>query len=233
MTFLERIHQNEESFTKTDFKIAQHISREPQIIEEFAISRVAEVIGTSTAAIIRFCQKLGYSGYSEFRFDLIRATHAPAAEKGTSLMEDYLTAYEAGIRELARIPEERILELLDLIDQADFINCLGARNSSLPAMKFYYDFTALGKKVLPLTGALSPWVNHAATPKDLIIVLSVRKLGCNLVLITCSDKPRIAKYATHILRLPTVHTAGGTPVEPQSMMLMLVNILVAYEKQKL
>lgn len=247
MNYLEKIQYFKNTFSKSDKKVCAYIISHPQEVEDITITRIAENAGVSTSAVLRFCQRLGYSGYSEFRYDFLKTYYYAEIEKNTNIMDDYINNYLTAVSELKKIPEEKILETVRLINQAEYINTLGSVNSSLPAMKFYYDFISLGKRVLPLTGALTPWVNASLTKNDLIIIFSAtggiandscqdfltyaQNLGCNIILITCSKKTKISKYATHIIELPYATTSHGNMIEPQSLMMMLVTILAAYAKQ--
>lgn len=247
MNYLERITLNKHNFTKSDFIINSFVAENPQAVEDVTISTIAKLAGVSISAVLRYCQRLGYSGYSEFRFDLIKTLHSSEVSTGTSLLQDYLKRYAYGVAELEKTPTETISKLVQLIVDAPFIQCLGSVNSSLPAMKFYYDFTAIGKRVLPLTGALTPWVDAALNAEDLIIIFSATgkpanesvldfltratEFGCEIVLVTCNSKAKLAQYATLIMEIPLLRMNNDITVEAQSLMMMMVTILAAYTKQ--
>ncbi|SCJ77457.1 MurR/RpiR family transcriptional regulator [Neobittarella massiliensis] len=249
MDYRERIQLNHTRFTKNDRQIADFIDHNPQAVEELTISRVAQLAGASISAVQRFCKKLGYSGYSEFRFDLIKTAHTQKPHEQLSLLSEQTSQYAAGVRALSQIPPQQIIDLIGCIQKAPFIKCLGSLASSLPAMKFYYDFTALGKRVLPLTGSLAPWVDASLSGDDLIIVFSTtgelagpgmadfidaaQKLGCEIVLVTCNRRSKLAQYATRLFLLPTLKMADQLTLESQSLMMMLVSIWANYAKQYL
>ncbi|GAA3289361.1 MurR/RpiR family transcriptional regulator [Arthrobacter citreus] len=80
MRALTRIQNSLERFSTAEAKVATTILADPQIVVENPINRVAELCGTSAATVARFCQSLGYSGYREFRFDVVGTTSRDQAD---------------------------------------------------------------------------------------------------------------------------------------------------------
>ncbi|MFT2815321.1 MurR/RpiR family transcriptional regulator [Leifsonia sp. A12D58] len=80
MRALTRIQGSLERFSTAEAKVATAILADPRIVVDNPINRVAELCGTSAATVARFCQSLGYSGYREFRFDLVGTTSRDQAD---------------------------------------------------------------------------------------------------------------------------------------------------------
>ena len=68
----ELISAHEAEFTKSDEIIRDAILSNPELIIKYNIITIAEKIDVSKSAILRFCKKLGYSGFSDFKFDMSR-----------------------------------------------------------------------------------------------------------------------------------------------------------------
>lgn len=250
MDIFARIECYRPDYTNSDSKIVAFILKNPQVVEELTVSRIARDIGTSKSAVMRLCQKLRYSGYSEFRYDMIRALHGgEAQQRDKTLLETNTKLYASGVEEMGRIPEKDILDIVEMIHNAPVVRSMGLLNSSLPALKIYYDFTALGKNVVAFTDPVMPGTASSLRGSDLILYFSTlgeavssgvndfldqaRELGCEVVLITCNAKPQIAKYVSRIVLLPTLKLANGTTMDARVMMLVLVNILAEYYKMKM
>ncbi|MGN1406275.1 MAG: MurR/RpiR family transcriptional regulator [Erysipelotrichaceae bacterium] len=63
-----------DEFTKTDKEISAYfINNAHDVITGMSAEQIARATNTSKAAISRFCKRIGYSGFSDFRFDLARA----------------------------------------------------------------------------------------------------------------------------------------------------------------
>jgi len=246
MNYWDHVAQSRDMFTKSDKIIYDFIEQDPQLIEDMTISRLGKMAKVSTSAVLRYCQRLGYSGYSEFRFDLIKSIHSSSPISGASLVQSHLGLYKYGLEQLDSLPQEKLMTFVRLIVDAPFIACLGTVKSALPAMNFYYNFTSLKKRVLPLTGMLSPWAEYTVSPEDLILIFSVtgntanegihdllvsaREHNCNVLLVTCNKKPKLTRYATHILELPQLKTSDGLAIDPRPLMMILGNLLAEYAR---
>jgi len=76
MEFKEKLEFNKGSYTKTEKKIYSILIEELHLIERFTIMQMAEYMDVSHSAIMRFCQKLGFEGYSDFRYNYIKYAHS-------------------------------------------------------------------------------------------------------------------------------------------------------------
>lgn len=72
MNPLQRIEDKMPQFTKTEIKIANCILDDPKTFALNPIDQIVKTSKTSKPAMIRFAKKLGYNGYSQFKFDLAR-----------------------------------------------------------------------------------------------------------------------------------------------------------------
>lgn len=62
----------EGNFTESELAVARYIAGHPMDVVGNTVSKVSELSGLSAAAIVRMCQRMGYSGFSEFRFEMDR-----------------------------------------------------------------------------------------------------------------------------------------------------------------
>ncbi|MEW4411450.1 MurR/RpiR family transcriptional regulator [Clostridium sp. AN503] len=69
-TLMARIDGMSNQFTKTDWKIVQYIKKNTTSFIELSAQELAREIGTSDASIIRFAQKVGYSGLNELKYTM-------------------------------------------------------------------------------------------------------------------------------------------------------------------
>lgn len=69
MAVLEQL-ERKSSFTESEVALADHILAHATDVTEMSIAELAEKTFTSNATIIRFCRKLGTTGYREFRVKL-------------------------------------------------------------------------------------------------------------------------------------------------------------------
>ena len=57
--------------SKSDRKIMKRMTSDLSNVESMTIIHLAEEAGTSLASVQRFWQKMGYSGFKEFKFQLL------------------------------------------------------------------------------------------------------------------------------------------------------------------
>lgn len=69
-TLMSRIEGMSNQFTKTDWKIVQYIKKYTTDFIELSAQELAKKIGTSDASVIRFAQKVGYSGLNELKYTM-------------------------------------------------------------------------------------------------------------------------------------------------------------------
>ncbi len=112
--------------------IAAKLSRRQQAIADFVLDRydevpflsvleVAERTGASEATVVRFCQRIGYSGYSDMKTALVdalrREMHTAADSSEESLATDIGRDSLAAV---ARLEQQNIRRLLAGVDKQAF-----------------------------------------------------------------------------------------------------------------
>ncbi|MFE4111971.1 MULTISPECIES: MurR/RpiR family transcriptional regulator [Kosakonia] len=55
-----------ESLTRAEYRVLAHLTEHPLLVGKITVRELAQATFVSTATIIRLCQKLGFSGFSEF-----------------------------------------------------------------------------------------------------------------------------------------------------------------------
>lgn len=106
------LQKNMDSFTKSEQKLAQYILDNPRYVLGENISGIAKSATSSNAALVRLCQKLGYKGFSEFKFSMHRyllshgAEHSGEQSENGSPMQATIEAYIHYIRQLPDFVDE-------------------------------------------------------------------------------------------------------------------------------
>ena len=70
MKFEDLIKENKEKFTQTDFDIVDFLINNKNKKLDLSINEFAKKCLTSRTSILRFSKKLGFEGYSEFKYFL-------------------------------------------------------------------------------------------------------------------------------------------------------------------
>lgn len=201
MNALDRIQKNYESFTKTEQEIAIYILNHPLEIARKPIIDVAESSHTSKTALIRFTQKIGYSGFSEFRFDLsrslIRSTEQEENIKSDSIINAIGDAYISCIQQLkTSILQEDLDIIAKKMISARRIKILGYDRTFIPAMQL--------RRRLAKIGYDAEAIDDIALMKDMPEILNQDDL---IILFTIQDTAKT--YHTiiqeaHVSSVPTI-----------------------------
>ena len=177
MNPLELITLHEQSFTKSDIKVRNFVLDNLEIITARSIDIIAEKAGVSKSALLRFCKKLGYEGYSEFKYEVSKYLLSGTLynPEGVKSNQNVVSYYVDCIQKLPNYISEEIYHRLGgFIQQAAKIRIYGLHESGLSAQYLSYRLAALGIDSEPLvfSGLFSEKASYS-TANDLNIFISV------------------------------------------------------------
>lgn len=238
MNLLDQIRHVSDELTPTDKKIAKAVIDNPDDFARLDTSVISERYGFSQPALTRFAKKIGYSGYAEFKYDIARNKNALSEEDRADTF-----ATETGLllkKTESEFPEEKLSEIVDVLDRAQRIFVTGYHRSRASAelmnaalINYRYSSQAIAYDEVFKLDAF-------CRKTDLLIVFSVASgvygglikdlAECEqkpaTMLITCSKKHDLAKYFDHVIVLPdskTIHSSYA--LDPAITNLFFINLL--------
>lgn len=139
-----------ESLTRAEYRVLAHLTEHPLLVGNITVRQLAQATFVSTATIMRLCQKLGFSGYSEFIWHcktLLAETPHIAAQPGESgdlpaLFNRFIANYQQTFQWATAQKRQRFTHLLR--EQERFF-LYGAGFSYLFAEYFTKKLQVLGK----------------------------------------------------------------------------------------
>ncbi len=148
-----RIKNMENVFSKTDKIIASYVTENPLDMSYKTITTAADDCGVSTSAMLRFVQKLGFAGYSEFKYELAKECHSSDStmNQSDSILNQYANSI-LSIRDF--VSEEQIKQLAKDIANAKRIFIYGNNRSGLTAKHFHLRLMQIEIVSLPITDAV-------------------------------------------------------------------------------
>lgn len=174
--------------------VARYLSSHSERIMVERISDIARACDVQPSAIVRFCQRLGFSGFSELQAlfrdaytnkaspaqnytQRIRTVIANKSEKATSisLASECIDATLAGIQRLNHELDEQTFErAVELVVAADSIHVVGARRSFAVADYLVYNLQHTDKRVNLITGLGAGSLQEVRSVRagDLVIAIS-------------------------------------------------------------
>lgn len=109
------------SLTKTEKVIADFVLKDQEKIVYASITDLANEIGVGESTIIRFCRKLGFQSYQNFKLTLgqniVNSSYTPYSEVGIEIKEDDST--QEIIEKTVNINVSALHETLSLIDVSE------------------------------------------------------------------------------------------------------------------
>ena len=241
----------EKTFTKSELKIYRLILKDPHSIEKYSITRIAVLTDTSKSAVLRFCKKLGFSGYSEFKFMYIQQLHANKGNDGqdTNLISEIVDDFSTMVTQLKNaLSEEQLMNLAKALYKAPIIRVIGLMDSSIPCKKLQLDFIKLGKNVLLVDNVIEADASVASiSNSDILIFFSVsgrvgelksyinsaKKRAATIIAITCNEHSQIARLSDQSFVIPSARINTFYSLDEHSLMMIFVNILREYYKRML
>lgn len=243
MNPFEQMELKKMSLTKKERQVYNiFIENIDDILRDTATS-MAEKYHVSQPAITRFCQKLGYQGYNDFKYDVYKYYKAGKGAKDTSSVIDYYTRLIHLIP--GAVPVESFELLAKLAVEARYVSICGYHKSSLPAQLMDMNLGKFGILSNFVRADYSEFLAQRTSPKDLVIFFSA---GSSLhresidminelpegkrptpVLVTQTDKHPIRNKVDHIVWLPSYRNQGYPQyLEDQIAPMIFVDLLTNY-----
>ena len=86
MTLEELINEHHTQLNENDLYILNFIFQNMQLCQGKTVSEIAQLSNVSASSIIRIVQKLGFKGYSEFRYFLRTTPRSSFAQRSGRVM---------------------------------------------------------------------------------------------------------------------------------------------------
>ncbi|MEK0399478.1 MurR/RpiR family transcriptional regulator [Tetragenococcus halophilus] len=165
------INEHYDYLNENDQHISQYIIKHEEECKRLSITQLAETTLTSKSSILRFTQKLGLSGYSEFKYAL-KQQHTYRKEESS-----FVAMQQEDLLQTAKLfNQQNIIPALQTFDQAKSIYCYGTGWGQRDVLQSFI------RSVIPLQRfpihlqsqkELSLVLNGSITEKDLMIILSL------------------------------------------------------------
>jgi DNA-binding MurR/RpiR family transcriptional regulator len=212
---------------------ADHLAAHPDTIALSTVAQVAQAAGVPPSALMRFCQTLGFSGYSDlqrlYRSALSQrppdyATRlanlkAKGAGHPAALVAEFVQAGRQSMETLARdLDEAKLDQAVALLAQARTLHLAGFRRSFPVAAYLAYVCDKLGIPAVLHDGIAGLGQHAALRPGDALLAITfapysdetlalaraARDRGLPVVLLTDPPATRLAPLADAVLSVAEV-----------------------------
>lgn len=220
--------------TLTEKGIVDYILTSPEEIEKMSSRQLAELTYTSPSTVVRICQKLGFSGYSEFKIkylqevnqtpmmDQINRTNPITSEDSLHSIVNKVAALEITAIEQTKkgIDLAQLKRVSGLLNQATCIDFYGFDNNLHLAKNACSHFLYAGKQAVIHDSSNAQFMQaFASVEGHVAIIISrtgenpmlyrianvLRERKIPLLVLTESRHSSLAKISTEHLYLYNVH----------------------------
>ena len=247
MNFLERLEYHSSRLTNTERKISEYVLTHQSETVRVNIAELAQLCEASRSAVLRFTQKLGYSGFTEFRYDFSLFVHAGLVTHSESPNRVQLVAscYETTIRKISEcINDSQLGEITEQIIRARRVKIFGMNRNGYSAQQLRHHFHTLNFDAEAVTeDVLVRDLSAAGRKGDVHIYFSVSgetpvireaiqssfQQGVTTVLITMHRDSQMAPYATYQVVLPSTRTVTTEYfLDQQAINFVFIEILIVF-----
>ncbi len=242
-----KMEMNIENFSKNDLRIYETIKADPEIVPRNSIVDLAKVCKVSQPSITRFCQKLGFEKYADFKFAIYSYAKIKTSEKESSgnfnlpAIENYISL----LKDLDNVmTKDRLFEIARCIGKSKHIFTTGIGQSFLPARLFEINLRKLGLYASSVAYNEIEDIKELVQNDDLIIVFSVRAsngvmeaiydsldhdLKGKVLLITMNQMNKYKNKVDYMAVLPpAVRTDYSLRLESQVEFFVFVDLLTSH-----
>ncbi|MBU8880364.1 MurR/RpiR family transcriptional regulator [Bacillus sp. FJAT-29790] len=237
-----------EKFTNTEEELANYIIKHPDEISQLSISQIAKKLHISPATITRFCQKISFSGFNEFKHELKR--YIDLRNKPTIVNDIKQVDYFAKLYQnhhdiidntFQKITYFDIQQAVSLLTKAKKVHVYGIGNSGIAAQEFKSKFFRIGINVEAITDPHQAVMDAAlSTEKSVVIGISVsgktkevinavniaKKQGASVLVFTGETNSELSQLAdTTLLAISKSNMHMGQNISPSLPFLLLFDLI--------
>ena len=239
MSYIYLIKENYPFLTKSEKKVADFILNSGKTIIYSTMSDIKKNTKVGDATIIRFCQKIGFSGFSDLKIEIAKEDFSQKKEHPNSLTE----ALYSTIRLL---DEEKLNEAIKMITQSKNIYIFGVGSSGNTSLDLENMFLRVGVQAKAvLDPHFQAQVASLLTVNDLVIIFSLsgktkdtydslkiaKKNGAKIIAITNYIHSPIGKSADLVLQTAIEEFLNGGSLAGKISQLYICDLLVhGYEQ---
>ncbi|HZG84829.1 MurR/RpiR family transcriptional regulator [Paenibacillus sp.] len=249
------------SMTKAEKKVAEAVQANPEEAVLYTITDLSEKAGVGETSVIRFCRKLGFGGYHEFKLAI--AQHVVSEPKHyTGEIEDgdssvailqKLTDRNAQmIRDTgALLSADALEEAVRALASGKRIHIYGVGSSGMTAMDAYYSFMRIGLNadvqrdghIIAMSAALVGegdvvfGISTSGSTKDLVDPMrTAKKNGATTICLTSHGRSPITQHADVVLLVPAKESPfqGGslsTKIAQMHVLDILTSLIIVSRKE--
>ncbi|MDO4546780.1 MAG: MurR/RpiR family transcriptional regulator [Clostridia bacterium] len=165
-SILLMIRQRYPDLTSGEKRVAEYVLTNSNAIVKMRIRDLAQACGVASSAVIRFCKEMGFSGYSEFRFNFSAETASapepfmlPVIKRGDGTSEIFNKVFTSNINSMyetiQHLDMKQVEKAVELLRSSSRIVLLGTGTSESVAIDGVYHLMQIGCSVSCATNGVT------------------------------------------------------------------------------
>ena len=252
VNLLDEISVFEFAFTKSEKKLYDYLQDHINEIIYMSVTELAERINVGESTVLRFCRKVGYKGYQDFKLTVaqyVGTNQEKEISYEKSLNKIVADSLIGAITKASKLTDEtRLYQAIEMINSANRVLFYGVGSSGVAAIEAKHRFMRLGRKYDAFTDShFMMMISSTLEPGDLVVAFTLsggtkdtvdacriaKEHGSGIIAVTSYLKSPITKYADL-----TILTAGKEgPFEGGSLFakisqLYVIDLLFTYTAQE-
>ncbi|WP_444644044.1 MurR/RpiR family transcriptional regulator [Caproiciproducens sp. R1] len=176
MDIFDQMELRKNDFTPREKQFYRILKNEPDVIAQNTTVAIAARYGIAQSAISRFCQKIGFNSFADFRMALTLSlsSHSFSAEeeKEERGLTDYLCDLTRSTEKT--VPKALLISWAKLITQANYIYVAGTGRSSISAQLLASQLVQFCLPTYFIEPGLEVEALHIMRKDDLVILFSAQ-----------------------------------------------------------
>ncbi|GAB4071943.1 MurR/RpiR family transcriptional regulator [Barrientosiimonas marina] len=237
VTMLMEQHKNQ--FTKSEYKLYNYITENAENIVYQSLTEMANACQVGEATVLRFCRKLGYKGYQEFKLSLARelSNHEKNGNGGTYIDKVKNNMIQAVEDTYELADDEQLQQAIKQIMHARDVVVYGVSSSGIAGLDMQNRLMRIGMNIETITDSHNQVIRSnsvddqtviiaislTGSTKDIIDAVSTGKdNGATIIAITNYAESPLTRYAD--IALPT--SAKENPLDSGSLVSKISQLFV-------
>ncbi len=247
---LTKIKNERNEMTRAENLVGDFVLENPHLVVNSYLAALAKQIGVSEPTVIRFCRRLGCSGFQDFKLRLAQSNVLDRSELFYSVTSNdavevlsakIIDGATGSLNQLRNDLEYKSVGLaITALAEAEHIEFYGLGGSGIVAQDAQQKFLRLGKHVVAYVdphlhvvaaGLLTEndvvvAISHTGCSRDLLISVEfARKAGATIITLTQSRSPLSLLADINISIDIDKHTDHYAPIRSRLSQLALLDIL--------
>lgn len=211
------MEQFKPNYTKAEMKLYDYIKDHMETVMFNSLTELSEICSVGDATILRFCRKIGYKGYQEFKLAVAQEhslNNSRENNEDTIANRVRLNMKKVIEDTFESIDQKALDKAIKWINESNDVVVYGVGHSGLSALDFESRLMRVGKNVQVVTDPHFQVMRSCSMSKQTVViaislsgstkdivdaVIKAKEKGARIVAITSYVRSPLTKYADQVL----------------------------------